>query len=129
MAGVVRTARQTVPVTLVTRRVCSRYLAVAAAVGGGAVIRGFSMRAVPGSSLSPSFSGRRSFSHSGHWRSADVPKVERGGSKLWESAADAVADIRSGSVVLSSGFGLCGVACKLGDRLGLARSMNSKRLT
>jgi acyl CoA:acetate/3-ketoacid CoA transferase alpha subunit len=23
-----------------------------------------------------------------------------------------VADIRSGSVVLSSGFGLCGVACK-----------------
>ena len=114
MAGVVRTARQTAPVMSLARRACSRQLAVAA-VSGGAVIRGFSVRAIPGSGLSPSFNGRRSFSHSGHWRSVAVPKVERGGSKLWESAADAVADIKSGSVVLSSGFGLCGVACKLGN--------------
>jgi 3-oxoacid CoA-transferase len=36
--------------------------------------------------------------------------VKRGESKLYASADEAVADIKSGSVVLSSGFGLCGVA-------------------
>lgn len=35
---------------------------------------------------------------------------ERRRSKLFDSADQAVADIKSGSVVLSSGFGLCGVA-------------------
>ncbi|KAJ5692028.1 3-oxoacid CoA-transferase subunit B [Penicillium macrosclerotiorum] len=39
-----------------------------------------------------------------------VPKVERGGSKLFKDADAAVADIQSGSTILSSGFGLCGVA-------------------
>ncbi|KAK3290778.1 uncharacterized protein B0H64DRAFT_420913 [Chaetomium fimeti] len=113
MVGVARTARQMAPVALLARQACSRHLAVAAAVGGGAVMRGFSVRAVPGSRFSPSLNGRRNFSHSAHWRSVATPKVDRGGSKLWESAEDAVADIRSGSVVLSSGFGLCGVASTL----------------
>lgn len=36
--------------------------------------------------------------------------MKRGESKLYESADAAVADIKSGSVILSSGFGLCGVA-------------------
>ncbi|KAM3430969.1 hypothetical protein NHJ13734_007502 [Beauveria thailandica] len=31
-------------------------------------------------------------------------------SKLWESADSAVADVKSGSTILSAGFGLCGVA-------------------
>ena len=35
---------------------------------------------------------------------------KRGGSKLFKSADEAVADIKSGSTILSSGFGLCGVA-------------------
>jgi len=39
-----------------------------------------------------------------------APKVERGGSKLFADADAAVADLKSGSTILSSGFGLCGVA-------------------
>jgi 3-oxoacid CoA-transferase len=39
-----------------------------------------------------------------------APKVERGGSKLFKDADAAVADVKSGSTILSSGFGLCGVA-------------------
>ena len=39
-----------------------------------------------------------------------APKVERGGSKLFKNADLAVADLESGSTILSSGFGLCGVA-------------------
>lgn len=38
---------------------------------------------------------------------------QRGGSKLFKTADDAVADVKSGSTILSSGFGLCGVAGKL----------------
>lgn len=41
-----------------------------------------------------------------------APKVERGGSKIFKDADAAVADIKSGSTILSSGFGLCGVAGK-----------------
>lgn len=43
-------------------------------------------------------------------RPAAAPAPERGASKLWESADAAVADIPSGITLLSSGFGLCGVA-------------------
>ncbi|BCR87722.1 3-oxoacid CoA-transferase [Aspergillus chevalieri] len=39
-----------------------------------------------------------------------APIVERGASKLFKDADEAVADLKSGSVILSSGFGLCGVA-------------------
>lgn len=39
-----------------------------------------------------------------------APKIVRGASKLYKSADEAVADLKSGSVILSSGFGLCGVA-------------------
>lgn len=39
-----------------------------------------------------------------------APKIERGGSKLFADADSAVADLQSGSTILSSGFGLCGVA-------------------
>ena len=39
-----------------------------------------------------------------------IPVVKRGDSKLYDSADEGVADIKSGSVILSSGFGLCGVA-------------------
>ncbi|KAK8052222.1 hypothetical protein PG993_003607 [Apiospora rasikravindrae] len=37
-------------------------------------------------------------------------KKKRGGSKVFKSADEAVADIQDGSVILSAGFGLCGVA-------------------
>ncbi|GAB1206832.1 hypothetical protein APSETT445_005534 [Aspergillus pseudonomiae] len=39
-----------------------------------------------------------------------MPEIDRAASKLFRSADDAVADLRSGSTILSSGFGLCGVA-------------------
>lgn len=39
-----------------------------------------------------------------------APAKQRGGSKVWNSADEAVADIKSGSTVLSAGFGLCGTA-------------------
>jgi 3-oxoacid CoA-transferase len=41
-----------------------------------------------------------------------APKIERGASKLFRNADEAVADLKSGSTILSSGFGLCGVAGK-----------------
>lgn len=44
-----------------------------------------------------------------------APKIERGGSKLYKDADEAVKDIKSGSTILSSGFGLCGVAGELHD--------------
>ncbi|KAK4192136.1 3-oxoacid CoA-transferase [Podospora australis] len=62
--------------------------------------------------------GFRSFSTTKtHWREIAVPEEtsgkDRGGSKLYATADEAVADIKSGSVLLSSGFGLCGVASTL----------------
>ncbi|KAF7593029.1 hypothetical protein BBP40_012116 [Aspergillus hancockii] len=41
---------------------------------------------------------------------ARAPKIDRGASKLFRNADEAVADLKSGSTILSSGFGLCGVA-------------------
>ncbi|KAH7081017.1 hypothetical protein FB567DRAFT_532288 [Paraphoma chrysanthemicola] len=39
-----------------------------------------------------------------------APKIDRAKSKLYKDADEAVADVQSGSTVLSAGFGLCGVA-------------------
>ncbi|PKY05801.1 3-oxoacid CoA-transferase [Aspergillus campestris IBT 28561] len=39
-----------------------------------------------------------------------APKIDRSASKLFKTADSAVADLQSGSLILSSGFGLCGVA-------------------
>ncbi|KAH7066762.1 hypothetical protein BKA63DRAFT_453033 [Paraphoma chrysanthemicola] len=39
-----------------------------------------------------------------------APKIDRSKSKLFKDADEAVADVQSGSTVLSAGFGLCGVA-------------------
>ncbi|KAF2011163.1 3-oxoacid CoA-transferase [Aaosphaeria arxii CBS 175.79] len=41
---------------------------------------------------------------------SSAPTIDRSASKLFKSADEAVADIRSGSTVLSAGFGLCGIA-------------------
>jgi 3-oxoacid CoA-transferase len=38
------------------------------------------------------------------------PKIERGASKVFKNADDAVADLKSGATILSAGFGLCGTA-------------------
>ncbi|WYZ36025.1 hypothetical protein EsH8_X_000672 [Colletotrichum jinshuiense] len=54
--------------------------------------------------------GCRSITSTPIRRSQKAPTVKRGGSKLYASADEAVADIKSGSTILSSGFGLCGVA-------------------
>ncbi|KAK3313068.1 hypothetical protein B0H66DRAFT_385155 [Apodospora peruviana] len=95
-----RAIRQTVPAVARQLVVCS---------GSGAAPRQHFR--TPTSRLIRCGSGvRRSFSSTRSWRSAPIPTVNRGDSKLFESADDAVADIKSGSVILSSGFGLCGVA-------------------
>ncbi|PQE12917.1 hypothetical protein CJF30_00002807 [Rutstroemia sp. NJR-2017a BBW] len=39
-----------------------------------------------------------------------APKVIRGQSKVYKNADEAVADVKSGSTILSAGFGLCGTA-------------------
>ncbi|GAB7362772.1 hypothetical protein MBLNU230_g3076t1 [Neophaeotheca triangularis] len=54
----------------------------------------------------------RSFQTSTFLRDAPggTPEKIRGGSKVFDSVDDAVADIKSGSTVLSAGFGLCGTA-------------------
>ncbi|KAK4111669.1 3-oxoacid CoA-transferase [Canariomyces notabilis] len=102
MAGVARVLRRTAPV--LRRQSCVRQsVGVSSASRTLRVSTQFWLE-VPGS---------RSFSSSRNWRSASTPEVNRGRSKLWESADDAVADIKSGSVLLSSGFGLCGVASTL----------------
>jgi 3-oxoacid CoA-transferase len=41
-----------------------------------------------------------------------TPNVTRSQSKLYRSADDAVVDLKSGSTILSAGFGLCGTAGK-----------------
>ena len=47
-----------------------------------------------------------------------APKIERGASKLFKDADEAVSDLKSGSTILSSGFGLCGVAGMFIQSLG-----------
>ncbi|KAI0173150.1 succinyl-CoA:3-ketoacid-coenzyme A transferase subunit B [Hypoxylon sp. FL1284] len=42
--------------------------------------------------------------------STEGPAKVRGGSKVYASADEAVADLKDGDVILSAGFGLCGVA-------------------
>jgi 3-oxoacid CoA-transferase len=115
MAGVARAARQTAAPVLARRAGSSSRQLLALS---GAVARTTVKPEVAGTRLiihhnnnSLFAIGSRSFSQSRIWRSAEVSN-HRGGSKLWESADEAVADIQSGSVLLSSGFGLCGVACK-----------------
>ncbi|KAI1192695.1 succinyl-CoA:3-ketoacid-coenzyme A transferase subunit B [Nemania serpens] len=39
-----------------------------------------------------------------------APDKTRGGSKVFRSADEAIADVKDGDVILSAGFGLCGVA-------------------
>ena len=39
-----------------------------------------------------------------------APTIDRSRSKVYASADEAVADIKSGSTILSAGFGLCGTA-------------------
>lgn len=52
-----------------------------------------------------------------------APKIERGGYKLFKNADDAVADLQSGSTILSSGFGLCGVAGMLPSNIEVQKLM------
>ena len=52
----------------------------------------------------------RCFSTSQTRRRESPGTKSRGGSKLYQDADAAVADIKSGSVILSAGFGLCGTA-------------------
>ncbi|XXG95228.1 hypothetical protein Hte_001488 [Hypoxylon texense] len=47
---------------------------------------------------------------SNRYYSTEAPAKVRGGSKVYKSADEAIADLEDGAVVLSAGFGLCGVA-------------------
>ena len=48
-----------------------------------------------------------------------MPNIVRGASKIFENADKAVADLKSGSIILSAGFGLCGTAGKNASRRNL----------
>ncbi|GAB1317646.1 hypothetical protein MFIFM68171_07856 [Madurella fahalii] len=102
MVGVARAVRQAAPA--VARQACSRRRAVV-----NCPSRTLSVPSI----IRLYVNGTRGFSHSRNWRSVAAPVAHSGDSKLWKSADDAVADIESGSVLLSSGFGLCGVASTL----------------
>ena len=45
-----------------------------------------------------------------HAQATLAPKAARGTSKIFSNVDEAVADIKSGSIILSAGFGLCGSA-------------------
>jgi 3-oxoacid CoA-transferase len=62
------------------------------------------------SNTSRTFSVKNSFTTTFHHTAKLAPKIERAGSKLFKDADEAVADLKSGTTLLSSGFGLCGVA-------------------
>lgn len=59
---------------------------------------------------------RARYSTSTHDQAPRAPKIDRAASKLFKDADAAVADLKSGSTILSSGFGLCGVAGKVSPR-------------
>lgn len=59
---------------------------------------------------------RARYSTSTHEQAPRAPKIDRAASKLFKDADAAVADLKSGSTILSSGFGLCGVAGKVSPR-------------
>ncbi|KAJ4392435.1 hypothetical protein N0V85_007057 [Neurospora sp. IMI 360204] len=99
MAGLPRALRQTAPALLVARQ----WAASTSTATRPSLKLSLGVRIKTGN-------GVRSLSYSKHWRSQSLPTVTRGESKLYANADDAVADIKSGSVILSSGFGLCGVA-------------------
>ncbi len=65
--------------------------------------------------LVPARADRRGFSASLLSRSVTAPAKSRVVSKVFKNADDAVADLPSGAVLLSSGFGLCGVAGETRD--------------
>src|SRR5689334_11123859 len=61
------------------------------------------------------------------WREAldqeqrrDQPVIDRTRSKIFHDADEAVADFKSGSTLLSAGFGLCGTAGKFPSRAYIA---------
>ncbi|KAG0646491.1 Succinyl-3-ketoacid coenzyme A transferase [Hyphodiscus hymeniophilus] len=58
-----------------------------------------------------------------------APKIVRGQSKLYKDADAAVADLKSGSTILSAGFGLCGTAARGGGLSPLVDSGQISRLT
>lgn len=65
------------------------------------------LRAACTGSLQPQIARHRRL----HTKPTDhAPVIDRSKSKLLKSADEAVADIQSGSTILSAGFGLCGVA-------------------
>ncbi|KAG9244107.1 succinyl-CoA:3-ketoacid-coenzyme A transferase 1 [Calycina marina] len=58
-----------------------------------------------------------------------APKIVRGGSKLFKDADEAVADLQSGSTLLSAGFGLCGTADTLIEAIRKRGANSLKDLT
>lgn len=86
---------------------------LASKIGGAAhaQIR-FTQLPIAASRLTQQCNQVRGFQTSSTFRDAQggAPQKIRGQSKVFDSADKAVADIKSGSIVLSAGFGLCGTA-------------------
>ncbi|KAL4911766.1 hypothetical protein BDW62DRAFT_45735 [Aspergillus aurantiobrunneus] len=58
-----------------------------------------------------------------------APAIDRAASKLFKSADEAVADLKSRSTILSSGFGLCGVADTIISAIGRRGAENINSIT
>ncbi len=67
-------------------------------------------------------------SHKAIPRQSLVPKPDRGASKLFKNADDAVADLQSGSILWSSGFRLCGIAGRVENPVDLQHFVLAKIL-
>ena len=109
MTMMARAVRQTAPI-LATATRCS----LQARTSGACLV--FRVAAYLGAKYVPVSSFRGGYRYfattTGILKTATaLSERSRGGSKVWASADEAVADIESGSVLLSSGFGLCGIAC------------------
>lgn len=76
-------------------------------------------------SLPPTAAARRTFIKTAAPDQTSPAVSKRGGSKVYASADEAVADVQSGSTILSSGFGLCGVA---GGCLSLSTSQSTRNM-
>ncbi|GME33799.1 Major intrinsic protein [Neofusicoccum parvum] len=79
--------------------------------------------------IRPARSQRRGFKKDAGPPPTKAPAVKRDGSKLYASADAAIADLQSGSTLLSAGFGVCGVAQTLIEAIARRGSASLHSLT
>ncbi|KAL4777935.1 hypothetical protein BJX76DRAFT_187992 [Aspergillus varians] len=86
-------------------------------------------RATRGRPSPPTSGARYSTSTTTIEQPSRAPKIDRAASKLFRNADEAVADLKSGSTILSAGFGLCGVADTIISAIGRRGAENIHSIT